>query len=144
MQLHAVAHSHFCHCQRKLPRADDGGAGRIQRANDSGGQIWFHGKRFLCGKQPDARHAVGDAVLIQFLQVGQLFRAEGQHQTAALQVRHIQPGADLLGQCGPLHVEPRHPGARFGVVASVQNGTVGLVVQSATSFSASKMAVCSG
>ena len=91
-----------------------------------GGQIRFHGKRFLCGKQPDARHAVGDAVLIQFLQVGQLFRAEGQHQTAALQVRHIQPGADLLGQCGPLHVEPRHPGARFGVVASVQNGTVGL------------------
>ena len=126
VQLHAVAHSHFCHCQRKLPRADDGGAGRIQRANDSGGQIRFHGKRFLCGKQPDARHAVGDAVLIQFLQVGQLFRAEGQHQTAALQVRHIQPGADLLGQCGPLHVEPRHPGARFGVVASVQNGTVGL------------------
>ena len=126
VQLHAVAHSHFCHCQRKLPRADDGGAGRIQRANDSGGQIRFHGKRFLCGKQPDARHAVGDAVLIQFLQVGQLFRAEGQHQTAALQVRHIQTGADLLGQCRALHVEPCHPGARFGVVASVQNGTVGL------------------
>ena len=126
VQLHAVAHSYFCHGQCKVPRADDGSAGRIQCANDSGGQIRLHGKRFLGGKQPDARHAVGDAVLIQFLQVGQLFRAEGQHQTAALMVRHIQTGTDLLGQCGPLHVEPRHLGARLGIVSGVQNGTVGL------------------
>ena len=126
MQLHAVAHGNFRHGQCKVPRADNGSAGRIQCANNIGSQIRLHGKRFLCRKHPDARHAVGDAVLIQFLQVGQLLRAEGQHQTAALQVRHIQPGADLLGQCGPLHVEPRHPGTRLGIVTGVQNGTVGL------------------
>ena len=56
----------------------------------------------------------------------QLRRAEGQHQTAALPVRHIQPGTDLFGQCNTLHIEPCHPGARLGVVPSVQNGTVGL------------------
>ena len=126
VQLHAVAHGYFCHGQCKVPRADDGGAGRIQRANHIGGQIRLHGKRFLCGNQPDTRHAVGDAVLIQFLQVGQLLRAEGQHQTAALTVRHIQTGTDLLGQCRALHVEPCHPGARLGIVSGVQNGTVGL------------------
>ena len=126
VQLHTVAHSYFCHGQCKVPRADDGGAGRIQRANHIGGQIRLHGKRFLCGKQPDTRHAVGDAVLVQFLQVGQLLRAEGQHQTAALTVRHIQTGTDLLGQCRALHVEPCHLGTRLGIVSGVQNSTVGL------------------
>ena len=126
VQLHAVAHGNFRHGQCKVPRADNGSAGRIQCANNIGSQIRLHGKRFLCRKHPDVRHAVGDAVLIQFLQVGQLLRAEGQHQTAALMVRHIQTGTDLLGQCGPLHVEPRHLGSRLGIVSGVQNGTVGL------------------
>ena len=126
VEFHPVAHRHLRHGQRIFPRADDGRAGCIQRSGHLRRKTGLHGPCFLCRQQPDARHPIGKAVFVQLLQMRQLRRAEGQHQTAALPVRHIQPGTDLFGQCNALHIEPCHPGARLGVVPSVQNGTVGL------------------
>ena len=124
-QLHAVAHSHFGHGQGVLPGADDGGAGGPQGTADILGEVGLHGQRFFLGQNFHIGHAVGRAVLVQVLQVGQLALGQSQHEGAALLVGNIQLCADLLGQLHTAHVQPCHLGAGSGVVACVQNGAVG-------------------
>ena len=106
--------------------ADDAAGGCPQGGDGSVGNVRFHRDQLVALDDAQPFHAVGDAVLVEFLQRGAVVLTQADDKTAALVVGKVQ----LLGKgrhtAAALDVELRHQAAVCGVVPGVNDGTVGL------------------
>ena len=124
-QLDAVTNRRLDERERVFPRADDARRGRIQRAADVLGDVRLHFARLVGVDQPQIRHAVFHAALVQFADHCFVVIVERRDERADALEGHVQLFTDLARHRVALHVQTRHERAAFGVVPGVNDRAVG-------------------
>ena len=106
--------------------ADDAAGGGPQRSHRLVGDVRLQGAQFAAFHDAQPLHAVGQTVLIEFLQRRAVLIAQADHQAAALVVGKIQLFGKGRHHAAARHVQGGHAAACGGVEPGVDDGAVGL------------------
>ena len=123
--LAAVLAGILCAGDGQLIGAGDGAGGGPQGLGHISGDGRLNGAHFVAGDELDARNAVGDALVVQLLQLSLVSLAKADDDGTDALERHIQLLAPAVIQGVALYVHLGHQGAGGAVETCVNDGGIG-------------------